>query len=132
MNLYYRFIRGEVSDKEIVDELFAHPERNALRYGPWGMVAFEGALILADREIASENKRLSSSTNWSESALYTHYTDLTQVAYQEKQTDTPEFTRASNVLRWYQSAARGVSQFGIGFLEAVDCLELLSTHLVAE
>ena len=125
-DLYHKFIRGEVSDSDVVDSVFSHPERAVLRQDSWSTVIFEGVIMAAAREIAIDLGR----PRFNET-----YASPLQARYESLGDNVDEATRrhASGVLQWSQSgASRRGEPYGIGFLDSVHRLELLSTDLTQE
>ena len=125
-DLYRKFIRGEVSDSDVVDSVFSHPERAVLRQDYWRTVIFEGVIMAAAREIAFKDPGRLRFNETHETPLETRYEGLGD--------NVDEATRlhASEVLRWSKSISERSAPYGIGFLDSVHRLELLSTDLTQE
>ena len=127
-DLYHKFIRGEVSDSDVVDSVFSHPERAVLRQDSWGTVIFEGVIMAAAREIAYRDL--------ARHRFNETYASPLQARYESLGDNVDEATRrhASEVLQWSQrqSMHERSAPYGIGFLDSVHRLELLSTDLTQE
>ena len=126
--LYFRFIRGEASDLEVVDQVFNRPtakprKRRRVDY------RFEAAIIIAAHEDTLDNL---DSQKQLESPLLQRYRDMVQVAESDDASSNPERERAKRVI---ESVRRLREQYydlgrGFGFREAVQRIELLSPSLV--
>ena len=130
--LYYRFVAGEVSDGDVVDAIFDRPGLKTLRYDDRN-VTFESAVILAWLEAASPD--LSPMVTPS-SPLLDRYRNWDPTDHETFEDDDPDnSTRRSEAGHAGQVAGiveRAInSRAGhIGFIHAVQRLELLSTALI--
>lgn len=126
--LYFRFIRGEVSDLEVVDRVFSRPAANALQQQREGYL-FEAAIIIAAHEDTLENLI---SEDQFESPLLQRYENLVQATESDGASLNPERKRAERVIKRVQDLKQRLDyNFGeFGFRHSVERLELLSPSLV--
>lgn len=129
LDLYHRFVRGEVSDLEVVEKVFARPEAKPLQ-GKHERYLFEATIILSAQEIALDQSMRSEPDS---SPLFTRYKSLVKATESDHATREPDQEHARSVIemverfREYFFASRG-----IGFKYSVQRLELLSASLVDE
>ena len=129
VELYHRFLDGEVSDLEVVDKMRARAGVEAILREDEGRL-FEAAIILAAREL----RRRRAPLDWKETPLWERY----QAAVSKSQADPPEERgqeRAKHVIRLvnvYQQQEAMDSSAGVGFRHAVDRLEMVSSDLIEE
>ena len=121
-NLYHRFIRSEVSDREVVDTLFRRPGLETLRWEEESHL-FAAVMVLATREEAPFHQT-------GNSPLWQQYEDLANGSDTASPDREREHARAilnqSNRLRQMFLDER------IGFKEAVQRIELLSSDFIDE
>lgn len=130
--LYYRFVRGEISDKEVVDTVFSVPGIASFRHEHYGAL-FEAFTIACAHEDAIMRASLSEDTI--DSPLLSHYR-----AEAEKSSDGPQDPNRESVRHAKKVTAlverllkgRPFSGRAIGFKYSVDRLELLSPDLIEE
>ena len=128
VDLYHRFSRGEATDSDVVDSVFSHPDRTALRQNHWSTVMFEGVIMAAAREIAFEEPGRARSNQLYTTPLETRYKDLRD----NGGPDNADQRHAGEVLRWCDGMSQRSAPYGIGFLDSVHRLELLSPDLTDE
>lgn len=126
--LYFRFIRGEASDLEVVDQVFSRPAANALQQQREGY-RFEAEIIIAAHEETLDN--LTPQEQF-ESPLLQRYEDLDQAAESDGASPNPERERAKRVIALVRNLRQQYYDFGggFGFRHSVERLELLSPSLV--
>ena len=118
-DLYHRFVRGEISDLEVVDTVFARPEAKVLQQtqeGQW----FEAMIILAAE--ATEGRRRGAPVS---SPLLDRYQSQAEIPAPD---DDPARQHAKEVI----GAVELFQGQGVGFKESVRRLELLSPSLKDE
>ena len=115
-DIYYRFVRGEASDIEVIDTVFDRLGAKA-RQKDYENYYFEAMLVQAREEI----------TNSSPSELWQRYKDLVDAGESDNASPDPNLARAKEVLRMV-----GNREMRIGFKYAVQRLELLSPDLIDE
>lgn len=118
-DLYYRFVRGEVSDLEVVNTIFNRPSAKALKHEHIGRM-FEAILIRSRAEI----------TPSSSSELWQEYKDQVDTEGSDNASQDPEQDHANGVIELVGvfRSSRLVNEFK----DAAQRLELLSTDLVEE
>ena len=125
-DLYHQFIRREISDLEVIDELFQTTGSKSLQEINERCL-FEAAIILGFQELSGDLSYEQGST-----PLMQRYKDMEYVDGDD--TISPvDREHADNVLSWvdrYQRASQ--SRNGFGFKHSVDRIELLSTSLIDE
>lgn len=117
--LYRRFVRGEVSDLEVVEELFAGGELKALRQTHEARL-IEAFLIIADKEIARASDHPPDMAN---------YDTLLEKRYKSKSTagqDKEHIERVFSLVRELQTRIPMYSANRYQFTHAVRRLELFS------
>lgn len=126
--LYFRFIRGEASDLEVVDHVFSRPAAKVLQQQREGY-RFEAAIIIAAHEETLDN--LTPQEQF-ESPLLQRYEDLDQAAESDGASPNPERERAKRVIALVRNLRQQYYDFGggFGFRHSVERLELLSPSLV--
>ena len=127
-DLYHRFVRGGISDLELVDTVFTRPEAKALQQTQQGEL-FEVIIIIA----AQERRGFSPLAQLppDSSPLVDRYRDQTEKLLP----DDPAREHAANVIKRVEKLQRAISttESGrMGFEESVQRLELLSAHLKDE
>ena len=132
LSLYQRFIRGEASDIVVVDSLGSYIENDRSPQTPWDRVVFEGTVLLAAREIAFNGGRSVASSRQHQSELHTKYLEIINESNGGVDIEESTLQHAIDVVQWSQSMAQRSAPYGIGFLEAVDRLELISMQLRSE
>ena len=130
-DLYHRFVRGEISDLEVVYTVFARPEAKALRQTPEGRI-FEATIIIAAQEETIVNSLESEKIS---SPLLERYTGLAH-GMREPTLDTteddPDQEHAEHVIGTVESFRKTGRAAAINFKEAVRRLEVLSADLKDE
>ena len=122
LELYRRFLDGEVSDSDVVKEAFARPGVEAFRWELEGCL-FEAVIIVA----AQEERQRGTLAEPNMTPLLRQYND--QIALP----DNPDRKHAEQVIslvKYYSGAEIFGRSGGIGFRHAVDRLELLSADLI--
>ncbi len=129
-DIYYRFITGDVSDKEVVDAVFEDPELETLATlrnefeGRW----FETTMILATEDIVVS---LDMKQNNQLLQLHKYYKDM--LGEGSGATDEQK-KHAEDILnrcdRWRKGAA--LQPAGIGFWRSIQRLEMLSPELLQQ
>ena len=119
-DLYHRFVRGEVSDLEVVDTVFNRSGAKALRRKSIGSF-FEAILIQAWRKITSSNS----------SELWQRYKNIVDAKESDDASQDPKQAYANEILRRVARFEERV-WWEDGFKAAAQRLELLSTDLVNE
>lgn len=115
-DLYYRFVRGEVSDLDVSDMVFDRPGGRALqeKYGDY----FEFLLIRSRMEITSS----------SSSELWQKYKGIVDAEESDRVSGDLDQDYANQVIE----LLRNSSLTGVGFKAAAQRLELLSPELIEE
>ena len=128
LELYRRFINGEIVDREVVDSIYDRPEYNDV---PWQMrTHFEAVIIVAAQENEGAVFKFDSIIP---SPLHTRYKDISEARQpnapygNESSQHAEDVIRAIRVLN-YQTTNTKV----FPFKDAVRRLELLSTEAVDE
>ena len=127
--LYHRFLRGEASDLEVVDTLFGRPGLGTLREQEGNQLArpaavFEAIVIAGAQEMkASDERRRGPIT----SPLLQRYNNLLESVQEDQQQE-----HASNVINLLKALQNNLIPGGLGFMFAVQRLELLSSSLIAD
>lgn len=116
-DLYHRFVRGEVPDIEVFDTVFARPSAKTRQKEYWDHY-FASILVQAREEI----------TNLSPSELRQQYQDTVDAGESDIALRDIDRNHAKEVLQLVEEK-RGRT---IGFLNAVQRLELLSPALIDE
>ena len=128
-NLYYRFIRGEVSDLEVVDEVFSLPSLKGLQSEREGVV-FEAIIILAAQEETLSSLSISESMT---SPLLQRYRKPVDVEDTEDTSFDQNQKHAKEVIGLVENLRNDIYRgWGLGFKSSVQRLELLSDELVDE
>ncbi len=129
LDLYYKFIRGEITDSEVVKAVFDRPGVKDLQWKKEGFL-FETVVILGVNE--RDNESFPSRV---ESPLYEEYRDFYEKHKDstEVEPNNPDYKRACKVLdkveELHRSCFRGNT---LGFKESVKRLELLTAFLIDE
>ena len=119
---YFRFVRGDADDVEVVDALFNKPWTKDVQQ-EFNRYLIE-ATIIVGREELSRNPRIKFRNT--DSPLLTHYKNLVKEGESHK-----EFSHAKNVI----DLAQKLSGFGInqvGFAYSVKRIELLSPAFIEQ
>ena len=129
--LYHRFVRGEASDKEVVEAVFRLQGTASFRHEHYGAL-FEAFIIACAHEDAIMRASLSEDTI--DSPLLAHYRVEAEKSYDGPQDPNREQGRhAGKVTSLVDNLLKGISfGRGIGFQYSVERLELLSTDLIEE
>ena len=129
--LYHRFVRGEVSDKEVVDTVFSLPGMASFRHEHYGAL-FEAFIIASAHEDAI--MRASFSEDTIDSPLLSHYRSEVEKSSDGPQDPNREYVRhAKQVTSLVDDLLERIPFGGeIGFKYSVERLELLSTDLIEE
>ena len=128
--LYHRFVRGEVSDLEVVDKVFARPGAKTLQRKHEGYL-FEATII-----VSAQEKTLTQLTppEPNSSPLLQRYQKVVATKEAENASPDPDREYASSVIEMVERF-RNLYSFrssGIGFRYSVPRLELLSASLVGQ
>lgn len=125
--LYFRFVRGEASDLEVVDHVFSRPAANALQQHEGYL--FEAAIIIAAHEDILKN--LISEKQF-QSPLLQRHEKLVQATKSDGDPPNPERKRAERVIELVRFLRRQLNfnSGEFGFRHSVERLELLSPSLV--
>ena len=129
-DLYHRFVRGEVSDLEVVDKMFDRPGARTLQQQHSGRL-FEATIVVAAQERVSGRPI---GFDVVESPLLRRYQELVDTDKSDDASPSPECKHADRVIRLVQDF-RQTSSFhtGVfGFRYSVERIELLSTGLIDE
>ena len=126
-NLYYRFIRGEASDLEVVDEVFNLPGIKNLQFEREGTI-FEAIIILAAQEETLFSLNISDPMD---SPLLQRYRKLVDVQNTETTSLDQNQKHAKNVIELVENRRIQIYRGrGLGFKSSVQRLELLSDELI--
>ena len=134
LDLYHRFIRGEASDKEVVDTIFRITESKHLRdtyHGPGSNSGplFEALVIQGCRELSKQHGGINIQV---ESPLSEHYAKYRSEREENGGNDSM-FRYAGRVLEYADNHNSALSAFGTaGFKSATDRIELLSEELLGD
>ena len=125
--LYFRLIRGETSDLEVVDHVFSRPAANALQQHEGYL--FEAAIIIAAHEDILKNLILEKQF---QSPLLQRHEKLVQATKSDGEPPNPERKRAERVIELVRCLRRQINLNSgeFGFRHSVERLELLSPSLV--
>ena len=119
---YYRFVRGDADDVEVVDALFNKPWTKGVQQEFNGCLV--EAMIIVGRKELSRNLRIKYRNT--DSPLLTNYKNLLKEGESHK-----EFSHAKNVIDWVQKLSRfGANQ--VGFDYSVKRIELLSPAFIEQ
>lgn len=126
--LYFRFIRGEASDLEVIDYVFNRPAANALQQQDEGYL-FEATVIEAAREIVLQD---SYAAEPFESPLLQRHKKVVQATKSDSVSLSPEQKRAQRVIWLVEDFRRKINfrSQRSKFRGAVQRIELLSPSLV--
>lgn len=125
LNLYHRFIRGEVTDEEVVNAMFSRPETKDIRWENRSAL-FEAIVIKAAREMSGQY-----SADRINSPLLDRYQkqiDDEEMDGKDHTKNRPDLKHAKDVVDLAVRLSR--YSYGIGFQHSIQCLELLSGDLV--
>ena len=128
--LYHRFVRGEVSDLEVVDKVFARPGAKTLQR------KYEGYLFEATIIVSAQEKTLAQLTppEPNSSPLLQRYQKVVATKEAENASPDPDREYASSVIEMVERFRNlySIRSSGIGFRYSVQRLELLSASLVGQ
>lgn len=129
--LYHRFVRGEVSDQEVVDTVFSLPGIASFRHEHYGAL-FEAFTIACTHEDAIMRAPLSGATI--DSPLLSHYRVEAEKSDEGPQDPNRESVRHAKKVTSLVDNLLGRISSGreIGFKYSVERLELLSTDFIDE
>ena len=129
-DLYYRLVRGEVSDLEVVDKMFDRPGARTLQQQSAGHL-FEATIIVAAQERVSD---LPVGFDVVKSPLLRRYQELVDTDKSDDASPNPECEHADRIIRLVQDfrQARSFRTGVSGFRYSVERIELLSTDLIDE
>ena len=129
-DLYYRFVRGEVSDLEVVDTVFDRPGTKTLQRKHEGYL-FEATIIMSAQEMAPAQFTPPESNS---SPLLQRHQKVAATKKSENASRNPDREHAQNVIEMVERLREGyfVGSRGIGFRHSVQRLELLSPSLMDE
>ena len=127
-NLYYRFIRGEVSDSEVVDAVYNRPGTSELRSADYSHV-FEAVIVTGALEISGAlfDKSIF------ESPLLSKYKSANDSERSDEESvPSQEYRFRESVIKLVESYRERplFRNRGIGFNHSVQRIELLSQSLV--
>ena len=125
-SLYRAFVSGEVSDIDVIEKVFRRPEGRASGLDPFVRTVFEQIVAVADVEIACRNQNSPKFVREYESPLMKRYRELTRSPMPGNEVDR---LHASEVIGYAETILSRNGSNGVGFLESVLRLELLSTEL---
>ena len=126
-NLYYRFIRGEASDLEVVDEVFNLPGIKSLQFEREGAL-FEAIIILAAQEETLSSLNISDPLD---SPLLQRYRKLADVQNTETTSLDQNQKHANKVIELVEDLGSKIyGGWSLGFKSSVQRLELLSDELI--
>ena len=127
-DLYHRFINGDASDLDVVNDSFNSPERKSLREtntGCW----FEAIIIAAAKEISEQHVDEPTSSRIP-LPLLQKYNDTDDIGAREKMSSDPEQKRWNKVVHVVDALLESTFQDDIGFMYSVNRIELLSGSLI--
>ena len=126
LDLYQKFTRGEVEDREVVDFLFSRPGLKNIRRNHEGVV-IEAIIIVAAQEMRHDSYPFENVA----SSLLTEYREL--ASGKQLNDDFSDGDHARHVLATVNNFSHpGLSNRGVGFKYAVRRLELFDTDLIDE
>ena len=118
-DLYHRFVRGDVSDLDVVNAVFHSSKAKALREKHWGCL-FETTLIKAREKMVDSEP----------SELRKKYKDMLNIVPLGNKLAELDKLHAGKIISLLESDHRDVKYLGEQFDLAVQRLELLSTNLI--
>ena len=129
--LYYRFVRGEASDQEVVDAVFSLPGIASFRHEHYGAL-FEASIITCTHEDVIIMTAMSGDIV--DSPLLSHYRSEAEKSSDGPQDPNQEDVRhARKVTSQYDDLFTRISGGKkIGFKYSVERLEMLSTDFIEE
>ena len=127
-DLYRRFVRGEVSDLEVVDKVFDRPGAKSLQRKHEGYL-FEATIIVSAQEMALAQFKPSEPDS---SPLLQRHQKLAATRMSENASHDADREHAKSVIEMVDRLREGYffGSRGIGFKHSVQRLELLSSHLI--
>ena len=132
-DLYNKFVRNEVSDLDVVDEMFSHLGRDVVESYSWDTSVFEALVIWSAQDNAAEGGPWAIYGEHPRSPLMSRYRDLVQQNQQTDNSDDKARQHARHVMQMVRAIDELASVYqGVGFKDAVRRLELLSTNLGQE
>ena len=131
VDLYHRFTRGDVSDLEVIENVYDRLDARSIRSENEGEL-FEALVILAFKELTSSRK-----TRWPDanSPLLQSYQELVEQTQPDEGDNELERRRAQRIVERVQGIGRRFFDnggAGIGFRHSVKRIELLSSSLIGE
>lgn len=121
--LYHRFVRGDVSDLEVVNSVFKRPEAKTLQEEYEGCL-FEATIIAAAHDLSVDHSKLNPVVD---TPLFQHYKNLLKAEEpsDEDQNHAHKVIRAGNI--FWQNNGENWEKIGraIGFRHSVEQIELL-------
>ena len=132
--LYDRFVRGEATDLDVVDTIFGHPGLKLMRYEDWN-AEFEVMIILAAQELKNPDMPVPETFY---SPLLDWYSGVKVAGTHKRFNDVVTKDRRAARNKHAECIAGALEhatkceQEPIGFTQAVQRLELLSTTLINE
>ena len=129
--LYHHFVRGEISDQEVVDTVFSLPGIASFRHEHYGAL-FEAFIIACAHEDVISRVFLTEETI--DSPLLSHYRTEAEKSSDGPQDPNRDPVRHAKKVTSLVDGLRERISFGreIGFKYSVERLELLSTDLIEE
>lgn len=128
-DLYYQFIRGEITDEDVANSIFGTEGLEALRSTHTGR-RFEAVLIVAGQEIDFMHSKSSYTSH--ESPLHQRYNEAVA---QPSKVGTEELKHAESVLDTVEQLRLGLFNrgvMGVGVEATIQRIELLSPELKEE
>ena len=127
-DMYHRFVRGEVSDLEVVDKMFNRPGARTLQQQQAGLL-FEATIVIAAQERVSDRPI---GFDAAKSPLLRRYQEFVDTDKSDDASPSPECEHANSVIRLVQNfmQERSFRTGASGFRYSVERLELLSTALI--
>ena len=124
--LYHRFVRGDVSDQEVVDTVFSFPGTASFRHTDDGII-FEAYIVAYAYENTFAYRASSESFS---SPLLSHYQAIAEDEQSDNGSPDPNREHAQAVISQFGYLRQNISR--LGFKYSVKRLELLSTDLIDE
>ena len=127
-DLYHRFVRGEVSDLEVVDKMFNRPGARILQQRHAGRL-FEATIVVAAQERVSDRPIGFDTVG---SPLLQRHQKLVDSDKSDSASRSPEYEHAAGVISLVRSLMQELRDHTgeFGFRYSVQRIELLSTDLI--
>ena len=120
---YHRFVRGDISDLEVVNSVFKRPEAKTLQEGDEGCL-FEATIIAAAHDLSVDHSKWNPGVD---TPLFQHYKNLLKAeeSSDEDQNHAHKVIRTGNIF-WRKNGENWERIVGdIGFRHSVERIELL-------